>query len=112
MNPGMRQHLIRSSGCIAGSAILALLGCLPIGGVSAQTAPQKPGEVPYLNYPPANIPGNAPRQPSVVAPATQPNTQPKAPAAAKAASAPQPQVRAASSAPAAAAKKPSGIDTL
>jgi len=109
MNPDMRQHMIRSSGCLAGPAAVALLGCLALTGsllpgmALAQTAPQRPGEVPFLNYPPVTIPGNSAPQPAI-----QPKAQPKAPAS-KAANGSQPK---SSAAPAAAAKRPSGPGTL
>src|SRR5436190_1114566 len=92
MNPDMRQHMNRPSGCTAGPAALAMLGCLaslgllalagglPSSMALAQTAPQRPGEVPYLNYPPVTIPGNSAPQPAI-----QPKAQPKAPSASKAA---------------------------
>ena len=110
MNPDMRQHMIRPSGCLAGPAAVALLGCLALTGsllpgmALAQTAPQRPGEVPFLNYPPVTIPGNSAPQP-----ATQPKAQPKAPPAAKAANGSQTKSNAA---PATSAKRPSSPGTL
>ena len=126
----MPQHVIRSSGAIAGSAFLAVLGCLPIAGTLAQTTlaqttTPRPGEVPYLNYPPVTIPGSVPRQPSGTQPQPdaqpQQRAQPKAPApkaanVPPAANGPPPKAGAKSPAPAAlpasATTTPSGIDTL
>ena len=118
-------------------ASLALLGCLSVGGAAlaqtttAQTTTPRPGEVPYLGFPPVTVPGNVARQPSTAQPQPgaqppagaqpQPGAQQKAPPASKAANAPpaangpQPKAGAKSASPAAlpapAATKPSGIDT-
>jgi len=54
----------RSTSWIAGSALLALVGGLPPAVAWAQTATPKPGEVPYLQFPPVTVPGASPPQPA------------------------------------------------
>ena len=47
---------------VSGPTILATLGLLPFGLMSAvaQTAPRPPGEIPYLNFPRSQLPERAP----------------------------------------------------
>src|SRR5438874_10106196 len=51
----MPPHVTRITGGIAGTAILIAVSCVAF----AQPSPQRPGEVPYLNFPPVTIPGNS-----------------------------------------------------
>src|SRR5438445_5665539 len=74
MNPEMRHR-----SAVRRPAILAALGFLPLGLATAlaQTAPRAAGEVPYLNFPPVQVPGNtAPNPPQGAAPELRPSTNP------------------------------------
>src|SRR5262249_41696779 len=79
MDPEMRHRP-----AVPRPAILAAVGLLPLGLATAlgQTAP-RPGQVPYLNFPPVQVPGSqvpgnaaTPPPPPAAAPELRPSTNP------------------------------------
>src|SRR2546423_1133568 len=72
----MPPHVTRIAGGIAGTAILIAVSCVAF----AQPSPQRPGEVPYLNFPPVTIPGKSAPSPVPPSPPAGQRSKARAPA--------------------------------